>query len=84
MGGAIGAVLFAWLYVPGMLREKEEFGRTQGYARGHIDIAAKIPQALGSDFSKTEKYTPFYSMKDVDVVVVERNGVKTLRVYADQ
>jgi hypothetical protein len=84
VGGAVGAVLFAWLFLPTLLHDKEEFGRAQGYAAGQIDVATKIPGVLGADFSKTEKYIPFYSMKDVDVVVVERSGVKTLRVYADQ
>jgi hypothetical protein len=84
VGGAIGAALVVWLYLPGFGHEKEEFGRREGYAQGQIAVAAKLPAALGSDFSKTEKYSTFYEVKDVDVLVVERNGVKTLRVYPSQ
>ena len=77
MTGAVGR----FVIYPAVAGEKEEFGRNQGYAIGQIDVAAKIPAALGSDFSKDERYTMFYQVKDVDVVIVERNGVKTLRVY---
>jgi len=84
VGGAIGAAIVAFAVVPGVAVEKEEYGRLQGYTRGKIDMALKIPEALGSDFSKTEKYTSFDGIKDIDVVVVERNGVKTLRVYPNQ
>jgi hypothetical protein len=80
MVGAVGR----YIIYPAVAREKEEFGRNQGYASGQIDFAAKIPAALGSDFSKNEKYIIFHQVKDVDVIVVERNGVKTLRVYPNQ
>lgn len=84
IGLIVGVVIIAavgrYLIYPAVAREKEEFGRNQGYATGQIDIARKIPATLGSDFSKDEKHSVFYQIKDVDVVVVERNGVKTLRV----
>jgi hypothetical protein len=81
IGGAVGALLVVWLVLPDYGRQKEQFGRSQGYAQGQVDFALKIPVALGDDFSKTEKYTLFHQVKDIDVVVVERNGVKTLRLY---
>lgn len=84
VGVAITGAVRRYVIYPAVAHDKEEFGRNQGYARGQIDIALKIPEALGSDFSKTEKYTSFYGVKDIDVVLVERNGVKTLRVYPDQ
>jgi hypothetical protein len=84
VGVAIAAAVGRFIVYPAVAREKEEFGRNQGYASGQIDVAAKIPAALGSDFSKDEKYTLFHQVKDVDVVVVERNGIKTLRVYPNQ
>jgi hypothetical protein len=83
-GVALVAAIGRYAIYPAVAREKVEFGRNQGYANAQADVATKIPPVLGSDFSKEEKYTVFYQIKDVDVVVVERNGVKTLRLYPNQ
>jgi hypothetical protein len=41
---------------------------------------AKINASLGKDLVPQESTTPFFEVKETSVVVVERNGVKTLRV----
>ena len=84
VGVAITAAVGRFIIYPAIAHEKEAFGSNQGYASGQIDVATKIPAALGSDFSKDERYTVFYQVKDIDVLVVERNGVKTLRLYPSQ
>jgi hypothetical protein len=80
VGGAVGAALVVWLYLPAVLHEKEEFGRTQGYLMAELDIARKIPETLGPDYTEADGHTLFYQVKEVPVFVVQRNGVKTLRL----
>jgi len=54
-----------------------------------FDIARRIPPALGSDLHLADILTnstgiftnDFLEVKDATILVVERNGVKTLRDY---
>jgi hypothetical protein len=80
VGGAVGAALVAWLYLPGLARDKQDYGRRLGYLAAELDIAQKIPGALGSDYTEADGRSVFYQVKEIPVLVVERNGVKTLRV----
>ena len=41
----------------------------------------EIPSALGEDYKGSDGYRTFFTVKADAVVVVERNGVKTLRNY---
>ena len=78
--GAVGR----FVIYPAVAREKEEFGRNQGYVDARVEIAHKIRDTLGDDHQRGEPATNFYSVKDVDVLVVNRNDVKTLRLYRDR
>ena len=82
--GAVCAAAVGWFVVYQVAREKYEFGHDQGYLNAQIDIARKIPEMLGDDHHRGEPATNFYSVKDIDVLVVTRNDVKTLRLYRDQ
>ena len=51
-----------------------------------FDMARRIPSILGSDLPLADLPTPgktniFLEVKDATILVVERNGVKTLRDY---
>lgn len=62
-------------------REKVATGRAWGYADAQVDVAHKIRERLGDDFEDGEPSEGFYDVKDISVLVVTRNGVKTLRLY---
>jgi len=52
----------------------------------YFDIARRLPAALGSDLYQADvasNYQSFLEYKDVSIVIVSRNGVKTLRDYTD-
>ena len=54
-----------------------------GHFHEDIDIAHKIPAALGADLDPNEPREPFLGGKMESVVIVTRNGVKTLRKCCD-
>ncbi len=55
----------------------------EGRTSEALEIAAKIHDVLGDDFHRSEPHELFYAVKDTSVLVVNRNGVKTLRLYRD-
>ena len=73
-----GAVGWFWIY-PDVAREKFDYGAMAGNLQARIEIANKIPATLGSDVDPHEPSEWFFSAKSASVVVVTRNGVKTLR-----
>ena len=78
-GGAIIAA-FAWLFVLPQARENyRELGYNDGHTSARWEIADKIDQQLGNDALPSEQGDLFYDVKASTVVVVERDGVKTLR-----
>ena len=81
LGGAIASAVFIWVILPAHAKDKFEMGRGGGYIAGQGDIIDEIPAALGTDYVDTDGYHPLFEVKSSAVVVVERNGVKTLRVY---
>ena len=46
-----------------------------------FDFMKKIETALGDDYRASDGYNVFFEVKADAVVIVERNGVKTLRNY---
>ena len=64
-------------------------GYHSGMVEAQFDIARRIPSALGSDLHRADILTnskgiltnDFLEVKDATILVVERNGVKTLRDY---
>jgi hypothetical protein len=64
-------------------------GFHSGMVEAQFDVARRIPSALGSDLHRADILTnsagfltnDFLEVKDATILVVERNGVKTLRDY---
>jgi hypothetical protein len=81
LGFAFASGLFLVLVLPLYGREKVEFGRQQGEMLTKLELMKEIPGALGEDYKGSDGYRTFFTLKADAVVVVERNGVKTLRNY---
>jgi hypothetical protein len=79
VGAAITSAL-TWLFVVPQTRDSY---RAVGFNDGNIaarwEISKLISQELGKDFARTESQKNLYNVKSSSVVVVERNGIKTLR-----
>lgn len=57
-------------------------GTNSGIATAQLQIMKAIADKLGSDYAETDGYDPLFEVKADAVVIVERNGIKTLRMYA--
>ena len=79
-----------------VLRPKDESlafknGYRSGMVEAQFDVARRIPSVLGSDLHRADLLISdlpgavvtnvFLQVKDATILVVERNGVKTLRDY---
>lgn len=70
-------------------RDKFQYGYHNGMVEAQFDMARRIPAVLGSDLHRADILTnsagfltnDFLEVKDATILVVERNGVKTLRDY---
>ena len=78
------AAVVALLIVLPYVRSSFESGRKSGVVDAHYALLSKIPKVLGDDYRKADGYETLFEVKADAVVVVERNGVKTLRVYANR
>jgi hypothetical protein len=61
------------------LHSKFEFGLKNGIIEGHRDAA----HALEKEFGQYDGHSPYkvlYSVKTTDVISIETNGIKTVRV----
>jgi len=73
--------LVVWFAVLPSTRESyRAVGMNDGIIQARWEIAQKIPRMLGSDVSHDEHSEELFAVKATSVVVVERNGVRTLRV----
>ena len=84
LSASILAAVFAFAVVPRYGRESFEGGVRSGVVEAHRNLLPKIRMMLGDDYHKTDGYQTLFEVKTDAAVVVERNGVKTLRVYADR
>ena len=80
-GFAIASALFLFIIMPHHGSSQEDGGRRTAEVATKFELLQKIPQVLGDDYMPTDGYKTFFEVKADAVVVVERNGVKTLRVY---
>lgn len=85
-GLAFASSIFLFFILPQVARDKFEFGYKNGVVHAQLDLALRIPAALGSDLHLADLPSPnrsnvFLEAKDATILVVERNGVKTLRDY---
>jgi hypothetical protein len=88
-GFVCSSALFIFVIVPKDGHDKFQYGYHNGMVEAQFDIARRIPTALGSDLHMADILTnsngiltnDFLEVKDATILVVERNGVKTLRDY---
>jgi hypothetical protein len=62
-------------------KEKYDYGYAHGQIAAKFELMEQVRKRLGSDYKNDDGYEPFLEVKADAIVVVERNGVKTLRVY---
>jgi hypothetical protein len=79
--GCIVSALVVWFGIlPGTREAYRAVGVKDGIIQARWEIAQQIPRKIGVDVSPGEHYEELFAVKATSVVVVERNGVKTLRV----
>jgi hypothetical protein len=90
LAGLVSAsVLYVFVIKPMDDKVSWQGGFHSGMVEAQFDIARRIPSALGSDLHRADILTnsigfltnEFLEVKDATILVVERNGVKTLRDY---
>ena len=82
LGVFVGTVVSAIAFVPLFLserRDKFDYGRKHGMVAGRFEAA----DALGKEFGYYDRHSPYkvlFSVKSSDVISIETNGVKTVRI----
>ncbi|MEI6427947.1 MAG: hypothetical protein WCO45_06085 [Pseudanabaena sp. ELA607] len=82
LGFIVGVAVAALVLVPLLLtesRNKYEFGRNNGIISARVEVA----DALGKEFGQYDGHSPYkvlFSIKTTDVISVETNGIKTVRI----
>ncbi|MBU2714085.1 hypothetical protein [Zooshikella harenae] len=82
VGFLIGIVASSSIFIPFLISQqkaKYEFGLNAGIVHGMQEATNKIEKKFGEIDSQAD-YETLYSVKATSVVVVEVNGVKTVRV----
>jgi hypothetical protein len=80
LGGFICAsVLFIFLILPEENRGQFDYGFTNGVIQGHLDAVDAIQKEFGT-YDDRLPYKPLFSAYTSDVVSVETNGIRTVRV----
>lgn len=78
-GCAVAAGIFYFLLVPEIRDSYRAVGYNDGTISAKLDVAQKVKGIFGSDLSTNEPHQQLFVVKTTSVVVVERNGVKTIR-----
>jgi hypothetical protein len=89
LAGVVSAsALYIFVLKPMDDRVSWQGGFRSGKVEAQFDIVRRIPSALGSDLHLADITNStgiltniFLDVKDATILVVERNGVKTLRDY---
>jgi hypothetical protein len=82
LGFIVGVAVAALVLVPLLLtesRNKYELGRQKGINLARLEIAG----ALRKEFGQYDGHSPYkvlFSIKTTDVISVETNGIKTVRI----
>ena len=82
LGVVSGIVLSLALFVPLFVaerRNKFEFGVNQGFAHGLNEAATRLQTEFG-EYAGNGDYKRIFSISTSDVIAIEINGVKTVRV----
>jgi hypothetical protein len=80
LGFAVASALFVLVVLPRERHDKFQYGRFHGGISARLDIVRRLPAAVGNDLDRSECTNKFLEVKDATIWVVERHGVKTLRV----
>jgi len=80
LGCVLSALVVYYVVLPRTRESYLAVGKNSGAIDAKAEIANLIPRKLGGDVSRDENYEPLFEVKATSVVIVERNGVKTLRV----
>jgi uncharacterized membrane protein YciS (DUF1049 family) len=80
LGAVIAAGVFLIFVVPSIRQNNQAVGFNNGLIHARWEIATRLPLVLSRDFEATEKYETLYDVKTTTVVIVERTGIRTLRV----
>jgi hypothetical protein len=81
-GVLVGVVLSTIIFVPVLLSERHykfEFGQKNGIVAGRLEAADAIEKEFGR-YEGDGPHKVVFSVKTTDVVSIETNGVKTVRV----
>ncbi|MEZ5442062.1 MAG: hypothetical protein R3F15_11290 [Lysobacterales bacterium] len=80
LAGALATVAVMWQVALPQARDHYwALGLNEGRIITQAEIAEMIRTELGSDLRPAETGAPFFDVKSTSVVVVERDGTKTLR-----
>ena len=80
VGCLVTALVVYFAVVPHVRESSRAVGMNDGEIAARDEIARKILSSIGTDLIPDERILPIFEVKAITVVVVERNGVKTLRV----
>ena len=79
LGCLVSTVVFLMILGP----RSYQRGRETGQMVAKHEICKRLPAVLGEDYRESDGRNIFFAVKGDLVVVVERNGVKTLRDIPD-
>ena len=81
LAASILSVVFFTIFAAPRLRDSyREVGLDDGRILAKHEVAESVRRLLGTDVNGGEESSLFFSVKAIQVRVVMRNGVKTLRV----
>ncbi len=82
VGFGVATRVFVLLVLPRVSQERVEFGRRSATTTTKVQFLNLIHQELGNDYrdSDSTNAVVLFEVKDARVVVVDRDGIKTLRV----
>jgi hypothetical protein len=81
LGFFVASALFGFFITPLYGREKAKAARMWAETSTKLEIMNKISTSLGDDYRASDGYNTLFEVKADAVVIVERNGVKTVRNY---
>ena len=81
-GFVVASLVFVFVVLPRVSQERVEFGRRSAATTTKVEFLNMIHRELGNDYrdSDSTNAVVLFKVKDARVVVVERDGIKTLRV----
>ena len=80
LGAALVAAVTWFLVLPMTRASYLAVGHNNGLTSARDELANQVSSKLGRDLQKSEAQDFLFSVKHRSVVIVDRNGVKTLRV----